>query len=322
MSIDVKQLLEINILTRALYVAADINIAEYISSQAPSIDELATATATHPASLARLMYFLELYSIFDQREGKYYLTPFSQTMLADHPNSIKAFLLHDDETRWNSFGYLGYSIRTGNASFTMLYDDNYFEHLKKHPKLQGRFDEAMTIISKKEDEQIATQLKFKGIVADIGGGKGQLLANIAQKHVLSQAILFDLPEVLEQLTDHNSSFVKIAGSFFEEIPLVANIFILKRIVHDWSDEKVMEILRNVANAMHNNSTLYIIDGLLDHAQNKKFLAAVDLALLTIFQGQERTLSQMTHLLTLSGLQIVTFHEINELLFAIECKKVC
>lgn len=320
MPIDLNQLLEINILTRALYVAADINIAEHISQAALSIEDLANATGTHPASLARLMYFLELYSIFDQREGKYYLTTFSQTMHADHPNSIKAFLLHDDETRWNSFGNLGYSIRTGNASFDMLYNENYFEYLKKHPLLQARFDEAMTIISKKEDEQIAAQINFKGIVADIGGGKGQLLANIAQKHILSQAILFDLPEVVEQLTDNSSSLVKIAGSFFEEIPVTADIFILKRIVHDWSDEKVVEILRNVANAMHPNSTLYIIDGLLDCAQNKKFLAAVDLALLTIFQGQERTLSQMTHLLTLSGLQIVTVHQINELLFAIECKQ--
>lgn len=322
MSISILSLLKSVILARALFVAADLNIAEHISSQPMTVNEIAAVTNSNPASLQRLLYFLELCEVFEKHDDeKYYLNEFSQTMRNNDPCTIKPFLLHDDETRWNSFGHLGYSIATGNASFDMLYDTDYFSYLKKNPLLSTRFNDAMIIISAQENAIIAQKIPFKGIVADIGGGTGQLLNNIAEAHNINAGILFDLPEAVEQANNLHPTCSKQGGSFFEPIPCSADIFILKRIMHDWDDAHALEILKNVRNAMDENSRLYIIDGILDYSENKPELAAIDLALLTIFQGRERTKAEFEALIQAAGLEIISIQTITEIVCAIECKKI-
>ena len=321
MSISILSLLKSVILARALFVAADLNIAEHVSSQPMTVNEIAAVTNSNPASLQRLLYFLELCEVFEKHDDeKYYLNEFSQTMRSNDPRTIKPFLLHDDETRWNSFGHLGCSIATGNASFDMLYGTDYFSYLKENPLLSTRFNDAMVIISAQENAIIAQTISFKGIVADIGGGTGQLLNNIAETNPINAGILFDLPEAVEQATDLHPICSKQGGSFFEPIPCSADIFILKRIMHDWDDAQALQILTNVCNAMDENSRLYIIDGILDYSENKSELAAIDLALLTIFQGRERTKAEFETLIQAAGLKIISIQTITEIICAIECKK--
>ncbi|MGE0206905.1 MAG: methyltransferase [Candidatus Babeliales bacterium] len=320
MNIDIFSLLNNIMLARALFVAAEINIAEHLSKKAMDISELAAATNTEQSSLKRLLNLLALHDVFfKDTNGMYHTTDFSSTMCADHPQTIKPFLLHDDETRWNSFGHLGYSIKTGKAAFDMLYNESYFDYLKKHPVLSARFDEAMVIISQEEDATIAAQLSFYGTVADIGGGKGQLITKIMLHNPSVNGIVCDLPDVVANI--ENFPGKEIAGNFFEPLPFSADIFILKRIIHDWHNEKALQILKNVSAAMKADSKLYIIDGILDHAHNKKLLAAIDLALLTIFQGQERTLSEFTELIQSAGLEIVNIITINDTISSLECKKI-
>lgn len=307
-------------LNRALYVAADLNIADHLAAQPMSIAELAHVTNTKPESLQRMLYFLELHDVFKRQGMHYYLTDFSQLMCEHSPNSIKSFLLHDDETRWNSFGHLSYSVATGNAAFDMLYEQNYFQHLQKNPQLSVRFNDAMMTISSQEDAAIATKLAFEKVVADIGGGKGQLLHNIISNHAITQAILFDLPEVVKQADNIDAACLKIGGSFFDSLSFSADIFVLKRILHDWSDEKALLILKNICNAMQADSKLYIIEGILDYSEDKKLLAAIDLALLTIFQGQERTKSELEALIAQAGLEIISLQRLTGVICAIECKR--
>lgn len=114
---------------------------------------------------------------------------------------------------------------------------------------------------------------------------------------------------------------KEPGSFFEPISLSADIFILKRIIHDWDDEQALQILKNVSAAMDNDSRLYIIDGILDYSKNKELLAAIDLALLTVFQGRERTKAEFEVLIQSAGLEIVEIQLLDDLICAIECTKI-
>lgn len=321
MPINIFSLLNNIILARALFVAAELNISEHLEQQAMPVNELATKIHAHEQALSRLLYFLELHDVYiKDANGKYHNSEFSKTMCADHPHTIKPFLLHDDETRWNSFGHLGNSIKTGKAAFDELYGTDYFSYLKNHPKLSVRFDEAMTIISAQEDESIAKTITFQGTVADIGGGKGQLLNKILQYNPSVKGILFDLPEVIKHTDNAPKKYTTVAGSFFEPIALKADIFILKRILHDWNNDKALQILKHVSLAMGDSSKLYIIDGILDQSKNKKLLAAVDLALLAIFQGQERALHDISELLQKANLEIVQVIQINDLICAIECKK--
>lgn len=308
-------------LNRALYVAADLGIADYLATQPMTVSELAYVTNTKPESLQRMLYFLELHDVFKQQsDARYYLTDFSESMRQNASNSIKSFLLHDDDTRWNSFGHLGYSVATGNAAFDMLYGQSYFQYLQQNPQLSTRFNDAMITISCQEDSAIATKLTFEKVVADIGGGKGQLLNKIVTNHTITQGILFDLPEVIDQTNNIDLACLKIGGSFFDPLPFSANVFVLKRILHDWNDEKALAILKNIRNVMQPDSRLYIVEGILDYSEDKKLLAAIDLALLTIFQGQERTKSEFEALITAAGLEVVSIKNLDSVICAIECKR--
>lgn len=321
MAINIFSLLTNIMLARALFVAAELNIAEHISLRPMYIEELANVTQTDKSCLNRLLYFLELNGVFKRQDEKIYNTEFSETMRFDHPNSIKPFLLHDDETRWNSFGHLGYSIKTGTAAFDMIYGESYFDYLKNHQNLSERFDKAMSVISTNEDEQIAKQIKFNGIVVDIGGGEGQLLNKILYNSLNVNGILFDLPEVINRIKNNDPRIQKISGSFFKPILIDADVFILKRILHDWDDERALQILKNINNTMKEDAKLYIIDAILDHTNNKKFLAAVDLALLSIFKGRERKLDDINKLLIKSGFEIINLIQITDVMCVLECKKV-
>jgi hypothetical protein len=321
-AISIFSLLESTILSRALYVAADLNIAELLAQKPLALDALATATVCNKDALKRLMYLLELHEVFvKHQDGTYGLTEFSETMQADHHASIKPFVLHDDPTRFNSYGHLGYSIKTGKASFDNLYGVDYFNYLEKDKVLSTRFDQAMVTISTQENKLIAQKLPWQGVVADVGGGVGHLINEIAAHDTIKACILFDLPETIERAGNLHEKCQASAGSFFEPITFSADTFILKRILHDWDDEKSVLILKNIAQAMRADSKLYIIDGVLDCIQDKKLLATIDLALLTIFSGKERTQQEFTTLLDQAGLEIVHIHTVNSLICALECRKI-
>lgn len=309
--------------SRALYVAADLSIADYLHQKACSLSELATLTATDKASLERLLYYLTLNNVFRLDSAElYHNTDLSDFMRADHPGTIRPFLLHDDETRWNAIGNLGYSIKSGKPSFDYLYGSDYFSYLKKHSLLSSRFDEAMNIISDQEDSIIASSVGFEGTIADIGGGQGRLLKKIVSLNPqVSKAVLFDLPIVVENVHVEDSKLEKVAGSFFESINVNSDIFILKRVLHDWDDDKSLKILQNIQTAMNTDSRLFIIDGILGKSKDEKLLAAIDLLLLTIFGGVERNLNQFEKLINSARLRVVGHNSLTNLLSIIECVKI-
>ncbi len=315
------ELLKNIMLSCALYCAAELNIAEELESGPKNIVELAIKVDAQPETLTRLMNFLIINGIFHKVDNGFYQNnDLSSLISSNHPQSIKPLVMHNDKTRWNCFGNLTYSIKTGKDAFSEIYKEKYFDHLKKNPSLSKTFDQAMSIISSNEDLLISDKLSFSGIIADIGGGTGQLLDKIKSKHeAVTKTILFDLAEVVAKVSNNNHQVV--AGSFFDNFKIKADTFILKRVLHDWNDEFSSTIIKNIANNMENGSKLIIIEGLLDRALDKTSLAAVDLALLTIFGGKERTLADFEKITANAGLKIISITEISELLFAVECIKI-
>lgn len=251
-------------------------------------------------------------------KARYQHTDFSSKMSSAHSDTIKPFLLHEDETRWNSMGNLEFSIKTGKPSFDYLYSKDYFSYLKEHSLLSNRFNDAMRIISEKEEEIIAKNVSFTGTIVYIGGGTGQLINKINYYNNVEKSYLFDLPEVKEDFTAQNC--IKLSGSFFDKIDINADTYILKRILHDWDNEKALLILKNVAKAMPLGATLLIFEGIIGK-NNTKFLSAIDLLLLSIFGGKERDLSDFISLVENTGLEIRNINTMTDTMACIECIKI-
>jgi len=308
-------------ISRALYVAADLELADCVMMPL-SLSDLAEKVGVNTQALKRLLRCLIESGVFAyDQNGLICNNEKSVFLQKDHPQTIRPFILHDDPTRWNAIGNLGHSIKTGKSSFDELYGVDYFSYLKNDPILSERFDEAMTIISQQEDMLIAQKIKFVGVVADIGGGKGQLLQCIVENNSdVTECILFDLQQVQNNVVQQNELIIQVAGSFFDPIQVQADVFILKRILHDWDDAKALQILRNVAVAMTEENVLYIVDAVVDQCQDKKLILDIDLRLLTIFGGQERTQAEFEALCNAAGLEIVAIRELTSISHVIECRK--
>lgn len=313
--------------SRALYVAAQLNIADILHQQPCTLAELATKTITHKSSLGRLLHLLQLQEVFTCDEtGMYHNTALSTYMTADHPETVRPLLLHEDATRWNCLGNLDYSITTGSPVFDHLYGMPYFDYTSQDPLLNQRFNEAMTTISQFEEKSISTCYPFNNysVIADIGGGRGGMLKNILKNHTSPQAILADLPEAISDhqlLTEFPGRLSVQAVNFFEPIAVRADLYILKRILHDWSDEQAAQILKNIATAMPPQSRLLIIEALVDDEGAQAYLIAqIDLLLLAVFGGRERTKAEFKNLIDAAGLTILDIHKTDSLVSLIECSR--
>ncbi len=312
-------------LSRALYVAADLSIADILKKESCDLVELARRTGAHPASLERLMRLLEHKNIFVRdQDGIYHITDLAEYMTVDHPKSMRGLILHEDATRWNCYGNLGYSITTGNPVFDELYGMSYFAYIGNNDLLKQRFNEAMTTISDSEEEIISKEYPFGqyGVIADIGGGRGGMISHILSNHRNIKVILADLPDVIKDhaLLDKFPDCVTVQeANFFEPLAVQADLFILKRVLHDWDDARVVEILKNIAQTMAPSNRLVIIEGLIgQEGEQKALLAAVDLILLSVFGGRERTLEEFESLIQAAGLEILDVVKTSSMLSIIEC----
>lgn len=310
------------ILSRALYVAADLSIADHLSDFPLSLNKLAELTNSHGPSLERLMAYLISNDFFIKNEDFYSNNQLSELMTSKHPQSVRLLLLRHDKFRWNAFGELGYSIKTGLPSFNHLYGCDYFTHLENFPEQSQLFDAAMQAISEEEDITIAKTLSLKGVVVDLGGGKGQLLNKILDNQPsLTKAILFDLPQVVSRNDFKDERFAVYPGNFFTEMNIKADYYILKRVLHDWNDFKANIILKNISSKMSEHSRLIIIEAIVDKSTNLKQTLDYDLRLFTVFGGKERTFRQFQELAKSNGLEIVRDEHIAKSMHIIECQKI-
>lgn len=312
------KIIENVILSRALYVCCDLKIADYLHENPMTIQELSLKTGCNADALYRLMRVLSLNGFFKiSNDYELTITNTGEILCIHHSESLRPFLLHEDETRWNSLGNLSYSIRTGLPSFDKLYNDDYFSFLKKNKQLSNQFNEAMHIISNNENNAIAQLINFDGIIADIGGGTGQLINTILKNNnKIECCYLLDLPEVDAIFEYQNCE--KIHGSFFEHFTIHADTYILKRVLHDWDNDKAIDILKNLKRTMPTNSKLLIFEGIIDKTQDSKFLSSIDLLLLSIFGGKERTIKEFELILDLAGFKLLNNKKLTESLSMLEC----
>ena len=154
---------------------------------------------------------------------------------------------------------------------------------------------------------IADQLALRGdeIVADIGGGQGGLLAALLGKHPQLSAWLFDQPQVLEDPTALVSANLLsrcrlLAGDFFVEVPTGADVYLLKRIVHDWTDEEALSILRNCRDAMPPSGRLVLIEAVMQPGNAPDPNKALDVSIMVLTHGRERTAAEFSALLEQAG----------------------
>lgn len=300
------------VLSRAIHVAATLGIADHLVEGPKSSNELAISVGVEPQPLYRLLRTLASHGIFlEEQDNSFALTPLAQLLVTSNPDSVRLLLMKEDESRWNAYGDLLYSIKTGKPAFDHHYGIGYFDYIAKNQQLSQSFDLGMANLSAKEDAIIANSFDFSTYhsIVDLGGGSGGLLAEILKKNPSSQGVVYELAHLMDRVETFLqiqglSSRGKFAnGSFFQSVPGNSDLYILKRILHDWDDPSCIKILKNCQKAMRSKSRLLIIDAVMPEGNIPHESKDFDLFMLALFGGQERTQNEWQRLLDASNLKL-------------------
>jgi hypothetical protein len=299
--------------SQAIYVAAKLELADKIAAGPKSSAELARATNTHADSLYRLLRALASVGIFQLNEatGKFQQTPLSERLRRELPDSQWAMSVMMGEEHYRSYGELLYSVRTGRSSFEHIYGLPVFEYLGTKPQLAALFDAAMTSIHGNETALMVAAYDWGslGVVADVGGGNGSTLIGLLQSNPNLRGLLFDLPNVVERARDpiEKAGLADrcelVAGSFFESVPAGADAYVMRHIIHDWDDDRAVTVLSNCRKQLSASGRVLIVESLIPAGNGPAFSKWLDLTMLTIPEGRERTEAQYVELLAKAGLKL-------------------
>jgi hypothetical protein len=295
-------------------VAAKLGIADLLADGPRPVDHLADVTATNERALYRLLRALASVGVFEEFENKTFAnTPMTETLRSDHPRSTRDLTIWmGEEPHWRVYGNLLYSVRTGKPAWDRVHGEPVFPYLFERNKELGEiFNRAMTSYSHQSIGPVLAAYDFSqvGSVADIAGGYGHLLSAILAANPGLKGVLFDLPAVLDGAPGMLESYgvkdrVKLVeGDFFTGVPVRADIYLLKHIIHDWYEDNCQKILRNIRDFMPDDAKILIIETVLPTGNEPHLGKIIDLEMLLSPGGVERTPQEFEELLAESGLKL-------------------
>jgi hypothetical protein len=243
----------------------------------------------------------------------YELTAQGELLRSDVPGSMRALI--DAETaagHWLPWGHLEDCIREGQsvASKTLGYS-NVWDYYQANPTEANAFSEGMSGISSMAIGAVSAVWNPPPAkrVVDVGGAHGAFLAWVLGQLPDAKGQLLDLPHVIETARPALSAIGLservecIKGDFFESVPAGADLYLLKHIVHDWDDESVRAILGNVSRAMAPGATVAVVELLVPEDGTPSPALLMDINMLVMLPGKERTVTEMKQLFASAGLAL-------------------
>lgn len=295
----------------ALRTAVRTEVADHLAKGPKTAAELAELSGAAAGHLRRVLRFLATRGVFREDEaGVFHLTPAAELLRADLPYSLRPMiLLFTDELYWRPAGKLDETVRTGVTAFGDIFGAQFFDYLPKDEPRGEIFYTAMAQLSGTEHTPIAAAYEFPatGTVVDVAGGRGGMLRAVLSANPGLRGVLFDreIGMRAHQLDDPALAerWQTVAGDFFTEVPPGADVYLLKRIIHDKSDADAVAILRSCRRAMSDDAKLLIIDAVIPDANGPHPYLVPDLLMLAIFEGKERTERELTELLAAADLRL-------------------
>ncbi len=299
--------------SRAIYVTAKLGLADLVKDGPKSADELARSTGTHAPSLYRVLRALAGVGVFaDDGQGRFAQTPLSETLRSDTLGSLRAMAMVElGQEHFPAWGNLMHSVRTGEIAFDNLFKQSSWEYYAQHPEEASNFNQAMKSLTAIVNVAVLSAYDFSGVgkLVDIAGGTGELISAVLNMNPHMRGVLFDLPHVIEEagplldaagLRDRCET---AAGDFFESVPEGGDAYVMKWIIHDWDDEKSTAILKNIHRAMNENGKLLLIEMVVPEGNQPDLSKFLDLNMMVMTGGRERTEAEFSSLLTASGFKL-------------------
>lgn len=301
--------------SQLVFVAAKLGVADALVGGPLTVAELAVRVGADPVNLKRVLRALASLGIFAaDPHGRFHLNRLSQTLRSDHPESLRAFaLMMVDDYNWSAWGALEYAVRTGKPAFEHVHGAPMFPWMQARPEKEKMFAASMASISTLENAAVARSYAFGKLdkVVDVGGAHGHLLASILRSYIRLKGVLFDQPQVIREAA--SSGFINspdisgrcevVSGDFFESVPPGADAYVMKYIVHDWDDERSVQILANCRRAMASDGRILVVDHVVAPGNRFDWGKLLDINMMVMFGSHERTKEEFRQLFLRAGLRL-------------------
>jgi hypothetical protein len=293
---------------------AKLGIADLLARGPRSSGDLAQNLGAHPESLDRFLKALVVVGICrEEKDGRFSLTGFGTLLKGSKSGSLWNQAISANET-YNAWGNLFHSIMTGETAIRHIHGTDVWDLRKQTAELDESFNKAFQAGTSRVAQELLSAYNFSSVntVADIGGGYGSLLYTIIKASPSINGVLFDQPHVTAKAainlekTGVSNRIRVIGGDLFEHVPAVADLYILKSVIHDWNDEKSKRILTNVRNAMRKKSRLLLLERIMParvQGKRNRQIVMLDLRMLLVTGGRERSEGDFRSLFHAAGLSL-------------------
>jgi O-methyltransferase len=300
-------------LTYSLSGVARLGVADHMSGTPLPVEDIAAKVGAHAPSLYRVMRMLASFGVFREGPSRHFaLTPAGELLKSDVPGTVKYFaMMFGDEWTTRAYEHFTSCLRTGQDGVSQAYGKDVFEHLAERPDQLATFQAAMTSGSTLAGEAVTQAYDFSGIkrLADVGGGHGLLLAAVLGANPKLQGVLFDRPEVVgsvpaDRFAGCEGRIAIESGSFFERVPDNCDAYLMKHIIHDWSDEHCRAILSLMRKKLPKDGCVLLCEMVVTDEPGPTPAKMLDIEMLVMtVGGKERTEAEFAELFAACGLKL-------------------
>jgi C-methyltransferase len=289
--------------SRALHLVAELGVADHLGDEPATATALAERCDLDTDALDRVLRLLCAQGIFRLEGSRYTHTDASRLLRSDHPMSMRDFArLNSLPVVWGALAALDRSARTGTPGAQAMHPDGFFVYLSEHPEEAEIFGHAMAAKARADIADILAAFDFSRFrtIADIGGGRGHLLQAVLESAPHAQGVLFDLPEVIHTFEIHSERITTRAGDFFVDPLPEADAYLLMEVIHDWADPEASAIVGAIRRACKSGATVLILEHIAPETGVDPVSQTLDVLMLAVTGGRERTATQLGHLLEKNG----------------------
>ena len=291
-------------LPRSLHVVAELGVADALDDAPRTPAELATAVGAHPDALGRVLRLLAAHGVFESRDGKFGHTPASRMLRADHPQSMRDYArMFGLAPFWTTFSEMEHAVRTGRPAPERLGKGNFWAYLGQDPEANAIFNATMGAKARAQIGGVLASYDFTPFkrIGDIGGGRGHLVGAVLERVPTARGVLFDLPHVVADPEGVQSARLeRRAGDFFRDDLPACDAYLVMEVIHDWGDAESIAILKAIRRAAPPHAKLLLIEEMVPDDAGPAWSKILDIHMLTLLGGKQRTRSEYEALFAASG----------------------
>lgn len=319
-----------HLVASAIQVVAKLNVADHLAGGPKATGDLAATLGVNEDGLYRVMRALAGLGVFAEVAPRQFaLTPVGELMRRDVPGSVHAMALWiSSPFHFRAYANLMHSVRTGKSAAEDVFKMPVFDYLAQDGELAPIFNNAMTLLSEMVVPAVLEAYDFSGVgtLVDVGGGHGALLTGILAKYPQMRGVIFDVEAVVAGTRERVAAAglrdrcEVVGGDFFKAVP-AGDAYIMKHIIHDWDDDRARAILRNIRKASEGRADgrVLLVEGVIDDRPEAMLHKIMDLEMLVMPGGRERTVDEFGALFASAGYELKSVIPTNSFSLVLEAK---